>query len=50
MIFDLKVHNLVGWKKKVSFIYNHSHNILRLFDVLPNFPFISSETMCDYYL
>ena len=30
--------------------YNHSHNILRLFDVLPTFPFTSSETMRDYYL
>ena len=25
--------------------YNHFHNILRLFDVLPNFPFTTSETM-----
>ena len=24
--------------------YNHFHNILRLFDVLPNFPLIASET------
>ena len=31
-------------------IYNHFHNILRLFDVLPNFPFTTSETMRDYYL
>ena len=30
--------------------YNHFHNILRLFDVLPNFPFTTSETMADYYL
>ena len=30
--------------------YNHFHNILRLFGVLPNFPFTISETMCDYYL
>ena len=30
--------------------YNHFHNILRLFDVLQNFPFITSETMRDYYL
>ena len=30
--------------------YNHFHNILRLFDVLPNFPFTTSETMWDYYL
>ena len=26
------------------------HNILRLLDVLPNFPFTTSETMGDYYL
>ena len=26
-------------------IYNHFHNILRLLDVLPNFPFTTSETM-----
>ena len=31
-------------------IYNHFHNNLRLFDVLPNFPITTSETMCDYYL
>ena len=30
--------------------YNHFHNNLRLFDVLRNFSFITSETMCDYYL
>ena len=30
--------------------YNHSHNILRLFDVLPTFLFTSSETMRDHYL
>ena len=29
---------------------NHFHNILRCFDVLPNFPFTTSETMHDYYL
>ena len=29
---------------------NQFHNILRLFDVLPNFPFTTSETMGDYYL
>ena len=28
--------------------YNQFHNILRLFDVLPNFSFTTSETMCDY--
>ena len=30
--------------------YNQFHNILRLFDVLPNFPFTTSETIRDYYL
>ena len=29
---------------------SHFHNILRLFYVLPNFPFTTSETMGDYYL
>ena len=31
-------------------IYNRFHNILRLFVVLPNFSFTTSETMRDYYL
>ena len=35
---------------KENFADNHFHDILRLFDVLPNFPFITSETMADYYL
>ena len=30
--------------------YNQFHNTLRLFDVLPDFPFTTNETMCDYYL
>ena len=30
--------------------YNQFHNILRLFAVLPNFPFTTSETIGDYYL
>ena len=29
--------------------YNRFHNILRLFDVLINFPFTASETMRNYY-
>ena len=29
---------------------NHFNNILRLFDVLPNFLFTTSETMRDYYV
>ena len=28
--------------------YNHVHNILRLFDILPDFPFTTSETMGEY--
>ena len=27
--------------------YNYDHNILRVFDVLPNFPFTTSETKPD---
>ena len=30
--------------------YSHFQNILRLFDVLPNFPFTTTEMMPDYYL
>ena len=30
--------------------HNHFHNTLKLFDVLANFPFPTSETMSDYYL
>ena len=36
-------------KAKESFADNGFHNILRLFDVLPNFLFTTSETMRDYY-
>ena len=32
----------------LRFYCNQFHNILRLFDVLPNFPFTKSETMGDY--
>ena len=30
---------------RLLYCYNQFHNILRLFDVLPNFPFTTSETM-----
>ena len=33
-----------------SYSYNQFHNNLRLFDVLLNFSFTTSETMGDYYL
>ena len=36
--------------KAVHYYYNRFHNILRLFDVIPNFPLTTCETMCDYYL
>ena len=32
----------------VEVIYNLGHNILRFFDVLPNFAFTTSETNRDY--
>ena len=35
---------------KAALSHNHFYNILKLFDVLPNFPFTTSETMDDYYL
>ena len=43
-------HDMEVISHHVLSIYNHFHNILRLFDVLPNFPFTTSETMGDYYL
>ena len=36
-------------KYEMGQVYNHFH-ILRLFGVLPNFPFTTSEMMYDYYL
>ena len=39
-----------GCRRKTGKTYNQFHNILRLFDVSPNFPFTTSETMGDYYL
>ena len=46
--FGLKNQNS-SFKLKFG-IYNQFHNISRLFNVIPNFPFIASETMGDYYL
>ena len=36
--------------KDADYNCNRFHNILALFDVFPNFPFTTSETMRDYYL
>ena len=49
---DVTYDNIESPKKNRASpsFYNHFHNILRLFDVLPNFPFTTNETMCDYYL
>ena len=41
---------MTGLYFAIIYSYNQLHNILRLFDVLPNFPFTTSETMHDYYL
>ena len=35
---------------KLPFTCDDFHKILRLLDVLQNFPFTTSETMHDYYL
>ena len=37
----IKTHNQ-------AYVYNYGHNILRIFDVLPNFPFTTSEPRPDY--
>ena len=48
-VYHRKAQNYVQLKTN-SFFYNQFHYILRLFDVLPSFPFPTSETMGDYYL
>ena len=48
-IFDVLSESLFGFVS-YSVFYNQLHNILRLFDVLPNFPFTTSETIGDCYL
>ena len=35
---------------KENWIENQFHNVLRIFGVLPIFPFTTSERMCHYYL
>ena len=46
--FSIADHQKSDFRTLVN--YNHFHNILRLFDVLPNLPFTTSETMRGYYL
>ena len=43
----LRLQNYTSYFYKKE-IYNHFHNILRLFDVLPNFPFTTNETEPNY--
>ena len=38
------------YRKKENFGDSHFHNILSLFDVLPNFPFTTSSTKRDYLI
>ena len=44
---EWRLGEILLWK---TWFYNHFHNILRFFDVLANFSFITSETMRDYCL
>ena len=34
--------------KTLKLDYNYGHKIMRIFGVLPNFPFTTSETKPDY--
>ena len=50
-IIDINIHKIyIHIYTLMKCIFNQFHNILRLFDVLPNFPFTASKTMSDYYL
>ena len=40
------IHNLIVILE-VNLNYNHGHNILKFFDVLPDFPLTTSETKRD---
>ena len=40
----------IWWYTGLKWIYNQFHNIWRLFDVLPNLPFTTSETTYNYHL
>ena len=46
----IKKSQMISLFRKNNKIYNHGHNIFRIFDVLPNFPFTTSEMMRDCYL
>ena len=50
LIFFINYSLLAYVMKKKKQPCNHFHNILRLFGVLPDFPFATSETIPDDYL
>ena len=49
--FNIEAKNKVMkyFLQEYTFYNNQFHNISRYFDLLPNFPFSTSETMDDYY-
>ena len=46
-MFSWQIDFLIN-RLPVGNYYNGGHNILRTFDILPNFSFATSETQCDY--
>ena len=44
----MKEKNKLSFFVSLSYLHNHDRNILRICDVLPNFPFATSETEGDY--
>ena len=49
-LFGVHIDYKLKFGTHILKLYNQLHNILRLFDVLPNSLFTISETMLDYYL
>ena len=50
-IYIIDIHKIyIHIHTLMKCIFNQFDNILRLFDVLQNFPFTASKTMSDYYL
>ena len=47
---ELFISDIKETKFTLTSAYKQFQIILRLFDVLPNFPLTTSETMGDYYL
>ena len=50
-LFSLKTEEVSTTTEFCMFklVYKHFHKILKLFDVLPNFPFTTNKTMRDYW-